>query len=421
MPIFIDHIQFLQPMKPFDLHIYTRLIFGAVYGTRFAEAVANLGSSIFIVTGGGSVKRLGYLDEVTALLARHQLNVTVFEGIEPNPQARTINRAARTAMEFGADVVLALGGGSVMDASKAIGALVHDGEDDIWPFVLGGSRRGQFKGMIPLAAIPTTAATASEVTPYAVISNDEVNGKAPIGYPFMRPAVSWLNPAFTLALPDETTRDGASDILSHMFENYIIGGSESPLADRHCEGVMAEVLDTLPRVMADPENLHLRGVLLWASSIALSGYQQVGRNPSGFPIHAMEHALSGYRTDLAHGRGLATLYPAYFRWLIDQGRAVDRFAQLGRRLFNAATGDDARDAQHFIERFDEWLQANGLWQSLTDLGIPEEAWAQIADYTIRIYGDGEKMDVLGALTAADVVDIFRRTEAQTVGADSAAG
>lgn len=305
-----------------------------------------------------------------------------------------------------------------MDASKAIAALVHDGEDDIWPFVLGEKRSGQLKGVIPIAAIPTTAATASEVTQYAVISNDEVNGKSPIGYPFMRPTVSWLNPAFTVKLPHETTRDGASDILSHMFENYILGGDVSPLSDRYCEGIMAEVLETLPKVIEDPENLHLRGILLWASDLALNGYQQVGRNLSGFPMHSMEHALSGYKTDLAHGRGLATLYPAYFRWLIEKNRAVERFAQLGRRLFGSDTGSDVSDATAFVLAFELWLSENELLQSVTDLGIPDEAWPQIAEYTVNVYGDGEKIDVLGPVTAKDIIEIFRMTESQAVGANT---
>jgi alcohol dehydrogenase YqhD (iron-dependent ADH family) len=405
-------------MKPFDLHIYTRLIFGPENAVLFAKAITGIGRKIFIVTGGGSVKRLGYLSEMQTLLDAHDADYRVFSGIEPNPQACTINRAAREATDFGAEVILAFGGGSVMDASKAIAALVHDREDDIWPFVLGGERNGKLTGVIPIAAIPTTAATASEVTAYAVISNDEVNGKAPIGYPFMRPVVSWLNPAYTVKLPHETTRDGASDILSHMFENYILGGDVSPLADRYCEGIMAEVLDTLPKVIADPENLHLRGVLLWASDLALNGYQQVGRKPSGFPIHAMEHAMSGYKTDLAHGRGLATLYPAYFRWLIDNDRATGRLAQLGRRIFGSDTGSDASDATAFVLAFEAWLRENELLQSVTDLGIPEEAWHQIAEYTVKVYGDGKNLNVLGALGVTDILNIFSRTESQSVAANA---
>ena len=277
-----------------------------------------------------------------------------------------------------------------MDASKAIAALVHSGEKDIWPFVLGEARAFQLKGALPIAAIPTTAATASEVTPYAVISNRTMKGKAPLAAEFLKPAVSWLNPAFTVGVSPATTSDGAADILSHVFENYLLGGSDSPLADRHAEGVMATVLETLPRALANPNDLDARGNLQWASTLALGGLESVGRRPSQYVLHSMEHALSAFKPELAHGRGLATLYPAYFRWLLANGRALDRLAQLGSRLFGLG-GDEAARADGFVEKFEQWLSANGLWQSLSDVGFNDADYAAIADYAVRVYGDGKQL------------------------------
>lgn len=397
-------------MKDFDLHIPTRLIFGRGKEETFYKAVNELGDRVFIVTGGGSVVRLGYLDRVLKGLDKLQVETSVFEGVEPNPTSQTINKAAKEAGEFKADAILALGGGSVMDASKAIGGLLYSGETDIWPFVLGEEKSGKLKGMIPLAAIPTTAATASEVTPYAVISNPEVSGKSPIGYPFMRPDVSWLNPEFTLKLPAVVTRDGASDIMSHVLENYLLGGNQSPLADRYSEGILQTVMQTLPAVIDDPGNYELRARLLWASNLALNGYQQAGRRPSGFILHALEHAVSGFYPDIAHGRGLATLYPAYFRWLWINDRCRDRLARLGNRLFGIDTDDVSFASLSFITEFEHWLKKNELHQSLSQLGVDTARFNEIAKYAARVYGDGEKLEACGPLTIVDIVDIFLLTE-----------
>lgn len=399
-------------MNSFTIYTPTRLFFGVDQHQAFAEAAAKFGRHAFLVTGGGSIARLGYLNEVTTALTQAGVKTTTFSGIEPNPESATINRAAAELRAVGADFVLALGGGSVMDAAKAIAALAHAGEADIWPFVLGEARASQLKGALPIAAIPTTAATASEVTPYAVISNRTVKGKSVLGYEFLKPLVSWLNPAFTTKLSATTTCDGAADILSHVFENYLLGGTGSPLADRHSEGVMATVLETLPRLLAEPENLDARGNLLWASTLALNEYQLAGRQGSQFVLHSMEHALSGFYPELAHGRGLATLYPAYFRWLLEHGRARDRLAQLGERLFGLDRAE-ADTAEGFIEHFEQWLADNGLLQSLADLGIDESQFVAIADYAVRVYGDGKQLEALGPLPAEEIVEIFRATAQQS--------
>jgi len=284
---------------------------------------------------------LGILDQVSGALTQAGIKFTHFSGIEPNPEAATINRATTALRAAQADFVVALGGGSVIDASKAIAALAPSGENDIWPFVLGESRAFQLKGALPIAAITTTAATASEVTPYAVISNRAARGKSMLIAEFLKPLTAWLNPAFTVGLSPRTTQDGAADILSHVFENYLLGGNDSAIADRYSEGVMSTVIETLPRLLASPSDLAARGNLQWTATLALNDYQNAGRKPAQFVLHLIEHALSAFRPELAHGRGLATLYPAYFRWLLSEGRAVDRLAQLGERLFGL-TGSDNR-------------------------------------------------------------------------------
>lgn len=358
------------------------------------------------------MERLGYVELVSDMLASNQVDVLHLRGIEPNPHASTINRMAAEATIFGADAVLALGGGSVMDAAKAIGGLVSCKETDVWEFVVGSPRRGQLVDSLPIFCIPTTAATASEVTPYAVISHPPVNGKSPINSPNFKPVASWLNPAFTTDLPLETTRDGASDILSHVFENYLLGGNGSPLADAITESVITVVVQSLPVVTQDPKNEAARGDLLWASSIALNGFPLAGRRPSAFVLHNIEHAMSGIQHNLAHGRGLATLYPAYFRWLWENDRAKDRLARLGRQIFGLS-GDIDTCGLGFIAQFDTWLQDNGLWQSASAVGVHPSQFEAVAEYCVRTYGDGTSIDALGEMSRDDVVLILQMTETQT--------
>ncbi|TVR36729.1 MAG: iron-containing alcohol dehydrogenase, partial [Balneolaceae bacterium] len=175
-------------MNPFELHIPTRIYFGEEKKESFFDQLTEYGSNVLLVIGGGSVKRLGFLDKVLKSLEHRDIKVTLFEGIEPNPHAQTIDKAAALGKNEKVDFVLAFGGGSVMDASKAIAGLIHDNENEIWPYVLGEPKYKKMKGALPVAAIPTTAATASEVTAHAVISNPEVKGKSPVSYPFMKPS-----------------------------------------------------------------------------------------------------------------------------------------------------------------------------------------------------------------------------------------
>jgi alcohol dehydrogenase YqhD (iron-dependent ADH family) len=399
-------------MHSFAFHLPTALYFGADQGPAFAAAAASLGKHAFIVTGSGSVLRLGYLEQVLRLLTDAGVKTTHFSGIEPNPEALTINRATAELRAAACDFVVAVGGGSAMDAAKGIAALAATpGADDVWPCTLGGAKAGQFTTALPLACVPTTAATASEVTPYSVISHRASRGKSVLCHEFLKPRASWLNPRFTTALPATVTADGAADILSHVFENYLLGGPASPLADRHCEAVIATVLDTLPKQLAAPADETLRGQLLWASTLALCGLQGLGRSDSGFPMHSIEHALSGVLPELAHGRGLATIFPAYFRFLLAHGRATSRFAQLGTRLFGLA-GDETERAGGFVHAFERWLAANGLRQSAAALGFGADELRLAADYAVRVYGDGRSIDALGPITRDEIVGLLADTARQ---------
>jgi len=397
-------------MHSFTIYQPTRLFFGDDRLDAFADSAAKLGKTALLLLGGGSVIRLGYAAQVTSAFEKLGVKVTQFQGVEPNPQAVTINAAAAEAKANGVEFVIALGGGSVMDAAKGVAVLLHEGTDDIWPYCQGEDQAGQYTGAAPVVCIPTTAATASEVTPFAVISHASVKGKSVLGSDLLKPAVSWLSPGLTATVNSVTTADGGADILSHVFEDYLTGGNASPLADQHSEAVMRTVLETLPKAIRDLGNLEHRAQLLWASNIALNGYQVAGRSGGAFPLHAMEHALSGWLPDLAHGRGLATLFPAYFRWLHEQGRSHDRLARLGRVLFGVSEQDDNLAALRFIERFTGWLRDNALLQSLSAQGIHAQDFPDIAQYAVRVYGEDGALSAAGPLPAEGIIAIYAATE-----------
>ena len=229
---------------------------------------------------------------------------------------------------------------------------------------------------------------------------------------FFKPKAAWINPAFTVDVPKTTTADGGADILSHVLENYLLGGNDSPLADGYTETVIRTVIETLPQVLLDPKNVALRGNLHWASTLALNGYQLAGRNPAEFVLHSMEHALSGFKSDLAHGRGLATLYPSYFRWLYDTNRGRDRLAKLARNIFAVGGPDIDTSAMLFIQRFEGWLKEAGLFQSLESIDFDPKQYETIANYCVKVYGNGGQLNALGALPVSDIVKIFEGTKRQ---------
>jgi alcohol dehydrogenase YqhD (iron-dependent ADH family) len=400
-------------MHSFALHMSTKLLFGPEKGTDFYHSMASEGAHALVVIGGGSVERIGLLAKVLKGLDDAGIKHTVFKGIEPNPVDNTIDRAAAEGVKAGVDCVLAVGGGSVMDASKAIAALIHEKEPHVWPFVTGQPRRGTMKGALPVFTIPTTAATASELTPHAVISKPEEQGKCAISYPFLQPTASWLNPEFHTSLPAHVTADGGADILSHVFENYILGDDASPFADRYSEGVMDTVIDVLPRLLKNLSNVDLRGQLQWVSAMALNSIQVAGRKPTPFPLHAIEHSMSGYHPALAHGRGLATLFPAYFRMLLDREEHIERLAQFGRRVFWVTPHEDRAAALAGIEALEEWMRSVDLYQSMEDIGIPTEAFDSIAQYAVDVYGNGETLPVSGQWTKDEVIELFNRANEQS--------
>lgn len=399
-------------MKPFVHYSPTSLHCGPGKISEIGAHAQKIGTRPLLVTGKNSARKSGLLDKVVSSLKEKDITPVVFEGIEPNPRNTTVNDAAELGRSKNVDFIIALGGGSTMDASKCIASIIPQPGIDSWDLTIGQKYAGQIGAPLSIVAIPTTAATASEVTQYAVLSNISVNGKSVIAHDLLRPKISILDPELTLSVPAYATADHSCDILSHIFENYILGGNDSIIADRYSEALIKTVIEDTPRAIHKENELHARSNLQWAATLALNGIQLAGRDPSEFPLHSMEHACSGTYPDLAHGRGLAVLFPAYFQWLIKNNRAVERFARLARKVFGSTETNDSKAAQVWCHSFNEWLNSIGSFHCLPKAGVKKESFDSIAHYAVSTYGTNGVLNALGALTKENIVTIFEMTMEQ---------
>lgn len=382
----------------FEFRFPTRVVFGPGERARLGREVASLGRRALVVIGGGSVRRSGALDQALASLADAGVAATLFEGIEPNPRLPTVVRGAEAARQAGADVVVALGGGSVMDAAKVIAAAVLYAGDP-WDMMYVGRRRPRLpERALPIVTVPTLAATGSEMNMGAVITNPDTTEKTAVLAPCLYPAVAVIDPELTLTVPPDQTAYGVVDLITHVTESYFNGVGGTPLQDRMVEGVIRTALAFGPRAVRDGADLEARTQVQWASVVALNGWVQAGCY-APFPVHGIEHALSAH-TDIAHGAGLAIVSPAWMRFAAasDPSRA----AAMGRNVFGVDRPDDAAAAAEGIDRLEAFFASLGAPVRLSQAGIAADRIPAFAADAIRVAGDGNVVPGRPSATRADV-------------------
>lgn len=335
-------------------YIPTRIISGAGGFAQLGKETAQIGKKALLVTGRSAMRRSGLLDRAVADLQKHGVEVTVFERIEPNPRSSTVDEGAALVRQKQLDVVIALGGGSVMDASKGI-VIAAIGGQPIWHYI---QTRQKISGDIPkLITVPTVAASGSESNCGAVITNWETHDKCVVSDRCAYPVVSIVDPELTLTLPAKPTAQGGVDIFCHLVEPYITAGNPQPLTDGIVETSMKLVVDYLPRALERLDDLESRSQLSWASTIACSAFADLGGGDGSMTMHGMEHPLSGLY-DMAHGDGLAALLPAWLGSLADIRQK--RLDKLARNVFAKKDG---------LAAVEEWLKTCGMSIKLRDLGV----------------------------------------------------
>ncbi len=376
-------------MENFVFRNPVKIIFGVGEINKAGEEAKDIGSKALIVTGQSYVKKSGLLDIIAGYLKDNNIDHVHFEGIEPNPRAKTVDRAGRIARENGCDFVLGIGGGSVMDASKAIAVVAKSGQP-VWEHIYNEEdpkNKREINDALPIMLIPTVAATASEGNRGGVITNWETNQKAPLFSDYMYPKVSIVDPQLTASVGRQTTIDGAMDIISHVIESYLTGPENTPLQDRFSEGIIRTVMENLEVALENPKDLDARSNLSWCSTMALLGPVNLGR-PGPFPLHFIEHTISGHY-DIAHGRGLAIMLPPLMRYTYKD--RPKKYAQLAKNVFFVDTDKMSEEAAAlaFIENFEDWMKKVGMYATLPDVEIGAEKLERMADDTIELYGGGE--------------------------------
>jgi alcohol dehydrogenase YqhD (iron-dependent ADH family) len=376
-------------MFPFEVLFPTRVLFGVGESAKIGREAKSLGSKALLVTGGTSAKRTGLLDRVCAQLDAEQVSFVLFDRVEPNPRTTTVDAGASLARETGCDFIIALGGGSVMDAAKAIAVSALSGRP-IYDY-LRGNPSGSAKELVPiqqalpLMAVPTVAATGSEANGISVLTHWETHEKSSINGPGLIPKLAILDPALTYTVPPRVTAESCADIFSHLYEAYLISAAGTHVQDGFTETLIRLVVQHSVTAIREPEHAEARSTLMWASTLAISPFTLAGRG-AGYPLHAIEHTLSGYY-DIPHGRGLALLSLPYFEQIILQDRP-ERLARMGRHCFGVTEADDHAAALATIHAVRDWYLAMGITERLSDFGITRESLLPMARESVRIGGRG---------------------------------
>ncbi|MDN7243625.1 iron-containing alcohol dehydrogenase [Planococcus sp. N028] len=353
-------------MNAFSFYNPVKLIFGKEQLQAVKKELPQYGKKVLVVYGGGSIKKNGLYDEVITTLKEAGLEIFELAGVEPNPRISTARKGIEICKKEGIDMLLAVGGGSVIDCTKliAVGAK-YDG--DAWDFV---SRKAQPKDGLPFGTVLTLAATGSEMNAGSVITNEETQEKYGWGSPFSFPKFSILDPTYTLTVPKDHTIYGVVDMMSHIFEQYFHNATNTPVQDRMCEGVLKAVIETAPKLMEDLQSYEHRETILFAGTMGLNNFLQMGYN-GDWATHNIEHAVSAVY-DIPHAGGLAVLFPQWMRHNVKVNPA--RFAQMAVRVFDVDSAGKSEEevAYEGIDRLSAFWTSLGAPTSLEYYDIDDE-------------------------------------------------
>ncbi|RNF39271.1 iron-containing alcohol dehydrogenase [Planococcus salinus] len=367
-------------MNAFSFYNPVKLIFGKGQLEAVKKELPKYGKKVLVVYGGGSIKKNGLYDEVMAALGEAGLEIFELAGVEPNPRISTARKGIEICKKEGIEMLLAVGGGSVIDCTKLIACgAKYDG--DAWDLV---SRKAKATDGLPFGTVLTIAATGSEMNAGSVITNEETQEKYGWGSPFSFPKFSILDPTYTLTVPKDQTIYGIVDMMSHIFEQYFNNAVNTPVQDRMCEGVLKAVIETAPKLMEDLNSYEHRETILFAGTMGLNKFLEMGYN-GDWGTHNIEHAVSAVY-DIPHAGGLAILFPQWMRHNVKQNPS--RFAQMAERVFEVdPEGKTAEEvAYEGIDRLQQFWTSLGAPTRLEDYEIDDSKIEIIADKAM-VYGE----------------------------------
>ena len=389
----------------FDFQYYapTRVVFGRGVEARTGSLLKELGAKrVLLHYGGGSAVKSGLLSRVAASLDEAGIAHTQLGGVVPNPRLSKVREGAKLAREFGAELILAVGGGSVIDSSKAIGYAVAEPDHDVWEIY---DRKRTPKACLPVACVLTIAAAGSEMSNSSVITNEDTGEKRGYRSDLCRPKLAIMNPELTATLPPYQTAAGCTDILMHTLERYFTQGGNMELTDQIAEGLMRTVMKNALILRDDPANYDARAEVMWASSLSHNDLTGLGADGMDFVSHGMEHELGGM-FDVTHGAGLSAVWPSWARYVYRD--CLPRFVKFARDVMGVEPGaSDEETALQGIAALEDFFRSIHMPVTLRELGV-EPTEEQILAMAASFAGSaGGKKGTAKELYEADMAAIYR--------------
>ena len=384
-------------MENFTYYNPARIIFGRDTEAQVGREMKKLGSRVLLVYGGGSIKRSGLYDTVVRSLTNEGLSYVELPGVQPNPRLGLVQEGVRLCREHQVDAILAVGGGSTIDTAKTV-AFGVPYEGDVWDFF---EAKAEIREALPIGVVLTIPAAGSESSDSCVITKEEGLLKRAAASEHMIPRFAIMNPAFTCTLPAYQTACGATDILAHLMERYFTQTTHVDFTDRLLEAAMRTIINYTPMALENPDNYDIRAEIMWAGTVAHNNLLNTGR-VSDWGSHGIEHELSALY-DIAHGAGLAIVFPAWMKYVCHAG--MPRFVQFAVRVFGVdlAFGEPEQIVTQGIRRLESYLQSIGLPIRLSEIGIDESHFAEMAEKATKSGPMGRFLP----LYAQDVESIYR--------------
>lgn len=385
-------------MNSFIYDIPTKVYFGENQLGNLGKELLKFGKRVLMVYGGGSIKNIGLYDKVVEEIKNAGLELFECSGIEPNPRVTSVNKGADICKKEAIDVLLAVGGGSTIDATKFIGAATYyDG--DAWDIMTGKTK---ITNCLPIVTILTLSATGSEMDAGGVISNIDTKDKIGLMHPALLPKVSFLDPTNTYTVNAYQTACGSADMLNHIMEVYFNRNQDLFMLDCVMEGLMKTIIKYTPIALREPENYEARANLMWASSWAINGFVNGGKRQA-WSCHPIEHEISAIY-DITHGLGLAILTPRWLEYTLDD-TTVSKFYQFGVNVFDIDKALDPMEvARKSIEMLSDFLfNTLGLQRTFTEIGIDSSNFSIMAKKACA----GKILPGFKPLNQQDIENIFK--------------
>lgn len=390
-------------MFNFNFYTPTEVVFGKGTEKEVGKLIRKYhGTKVLLHYGGGSVIRSGLLERIKASLDEESISYVELGGVVPNPHLEKVYEGIELAKREAVDFILTIGGGSVIDSSKAIAYGLAEPDEDVWDLY---EHTREAKACLPVASVLTIAAAGSEMSQGSVITKASANEKRAYDDDLSRPKFAIMNPELTMTLPDYQTESGCVDIMMHTMERYFTQGGNMEITDSLAEALLRTVMRNARILHHDPHNYEARAEIMWAGSLAHNGLTGCGNDGGDFSSHMLEHEMGGM-FDVTHGAGLAAVWPSWARYVYKEN--LDRFVKFAKyAMCIEADGSDEEIALKGIQAMEDFYHAIGMPVNMSELGIhpTEEQIQEMAERCAKACGGSQGS--ARVLYQEDMVNIYR--------------